>query len=232
MPVILIVEDDDNMAYGLQVNLEFEGFHVVLSKTGEGALEFVRTCTPDLILLDLMLPVIQGLEVLQVLREEGCCIPIIVLSAKVNEMDKVAALRSGAGDYVTKPFSLMELVERVKLRLQCTRRPATRPNRPSHLAVDLSMRSAHANDEPIALAPKEMDLLAELIRADGRVLSREYLLKQVWRTVPNLNTHTVDVHVGRLRSKLKVFGLDNHIVTTRSAGFRWIPSNRISLIER
>jgi len=220
---ILIVEDEKDIVKMLEYNLGKEGFKILSARDGETALELVGKEHPDLILLDLMLPGIDGLEVCKALKEEKrtTLIPIIMLTAKSQESDKVIGLELGADDYMTKPFSPRELIARIKAVL---RRIKEKDNLPEvfkigELTIDFSKIRASIKGKPAELTAKEFELLKALIKASGRVLSREHLLNTIWgldRAV-EIETRTVDVHIGSLRKKLKSEG--KRIVTVKSYGY-------------
>jgi DNA-binding response OmpR family regulator len=229
MPRILVVEDDKNMALCLELNLRYEGYDVLVCHTGDDALALARAQQLDRLLLDLMLPGMQGIDVLQILRAEGHDFPVIVVSGKEDELDRVTALRLGADDYMMKSiFSLMELIERVRLRLRSFARS---PLPQARLVIDPTRRLAQVDGASLALTPVEFDLLVELIRAGGRVLSKEVLLATVWNLPATVQTHTVDVHVSRLRRKLEPFGLNECIATSRRSGFMWTGGHLAAVLD-
>lgn len=220
---ILIIEDEKDIVKMLEYNLGKEGFKALSAREGETALELVDREHPDLILLDLMLPGIDGLEVCKALKEEKgtASIPIIMLTAKSQESDKVIGLELGADDYMTKPFSPRELIARIKAVLRRIKEKDKLPEvfKIGELAVDLSKIRATIKGRPAELTSKEFELLKALIKANGRVLSREHLLNTIWgldRAV-EIETRTVDVHIGSLRKKLKSEG--KRIVTVKNYGY-------------
>jgi two-component system, OmpR family, alkaline phosphatase synthesis response regulator PhoP len=228
--VILIVEDDASIATGLALNLRLEGYASSVVSDGETAAAAVGEHRPDLILLDLSLPNRDGLEILGQLRQSGDRTPVIVLSAREGEYDKVAALRLGADDYVTKPFALAELMARVAAVLRRSRGPvSTEPPAPSaaaplrfgDIAIDLATRTVNRSGAEVRLTHLEFELLAYFIRNPAQVLSRERLLREVW-SVRGGSPRTVDNFVAQLRSKLET-DPDNprHIITVRGSGYRW-----------
>ncbi|HKZ70804.1 MAG TPA: response regulator transcription factor, partial [Anaerolineales bacterium] len=199
---ILIVEDDEAIAAFVQTALEREGFAVEVAASGERALERVSAEPPDLILLDLMLPGADGLEVCRAIRQLPTYIPIIMLTAKDDEVDKIVGLELGADDYVTKPFKSRELVARVRAILRLARRSnhqATQLLQFGPLAINLEGRSVTLNGDPVNLTPKEFDLLALLASHPGRVFGRDTLLEKVWGYDYAGESRTVDVHIQRLR---------------------------------
>jgi len=225
MSRILVVEDNANLAYGLATSLELEGHTVDLAETGPDGLRLARASAPDLIILDLMLPGMDGYRVLKSLRDEGVETPVIFLTARGEEADKVLGFRLGADDYVTKPFGLLELLARVEAHLRRTARTAAPHSgsveRFGDVEVDAAARTARLRGEEVPLTPKELDLLLALLRRNGAVASRLELLKEVWDHRAAVMTRTVDMHVAELRRKLE----DNpsrprHILTVWKAGYR------------
>lgn len=234
MTQILIVEDNRNFAHGLRVNLEAEGYVVELAYDGREGLTQIRSRSPDLVILDLMLPGVDGYRVLRTIREEHFEGPVLILSAKSDEMDHVRGFRLGADDYVTKPFGLMELIARVEALLRRSRahvRNGSPSPAESALAMDAvtfgairvepATRLVYRSGEPVALRPKELDLLLALIRRGGAIASRDALLDEVWGYEPEVITRTVDTHVLELRRKLEQNpAAPRHILTVRKAGYR------------
>jgi DNA-binding response OmpR family regulator len=224
MPTILVVEDEKNIARVIAYNLEREGHRVNLAKDGEEALDKARRQLPDLILLDLMLPKVDGLEVCRQLRADSrtALVPIIMLTAKTQEADRVIGLELGADDYIPKPFSPRELVARVKAVLRRSRR-AELPAlwRCAGLEVDWERRLVKVKSKTVTLTPKEFDLLRVLVEKQGRVLTREQLLEQVWGydQAVEIQSRTVDLHVSQLRQKLAAEG--KRILTVTGAGYRF-----------
>lgn len=219
-----MVEDEKNIVRVVTYNLEREGYQVSVAKDGEEALERVRRDTPDLVILDLMLPKVDGLEVCRRLRADPKTkhLPIIMLTAKTQEADRVVGLELGADDYVPKPFSPRELVARVKAVLRRARR-AELPSvwRCGNLQVDWERRVVRSKQRAVELTPKEFDLLKTLVEANGRVLSREALLEQAWsyNQAMEIQSRTVDLHVSQLRQKLGAEG--KRILTVTGAGYRF-----------
>lgn len=228
MKRILIIEDNKDLAFGLQSNLEIEGYEVRAAATGADGVQQARAFTPDLILLDLMLPQMDGFEVLQALRNDGLQMPVLILTARGEEIDKVRGLRLGADDYVTKPFGLMELLARVEAILRRSGASgsdaATRsPMQAGTLEICTRTRSVRRDGIEVDLAPKEYDLLIELIRNDGAVVSRVELMKNVWGHSSTIVSRTVDTHVAELRRKLEADPANPRmIVTVRKAGYRFV----------
>ena len=229
MAKILIVEDNQNLALGLRTNLEFEGHDAEIARDGTGGLIRARTGSHDLVVLDLMLPAMDGFRVLETLRNEGIATPVLVLTARGDEADKVRGLRGGADDYVTKPFALRELLARVAALL---RRSATlAEGRPAAVGdvrfgdveVNPATRVVTRAGRPVALRPKEYDLLGALLRHEGRVVGRAELLREVWGYHESVLSRTLDTHVGELRRKLEEDpAAPRHILTVRKAGYRLV----------
>jgi two-component system, OmpR family, alkaline phosphatase synthesis response regulator PhoP len=228
MTRILIIEDNADLAFGLQRTLEFEGYEVLLAEDGTDGLEQVRSAGVHLVLLDLMLPGMNGFEILRALRAEGSRVPVLVLTARGDETDVVMGFQSGADDYVTKPFSTLELVARVRALL---RRGAQEENggtapaarvRFGEIELDTSTRTITRSGEPVQLSPKEFDLLLALVRRHGQVASRAELLDEVWRYAnTSVMTRTVDIHIAELRRKLEDDpSQPRHLLTVRKAGYR------------
>ena len=226
MARVLVVEDNQNLAEGLRTNLEFEGHQVELVGDGTGGLIRARTRSHDLIVLDLMLPGMDGFRVLEGLRAEGVATPVLVLTARGDEADKVRGLRGGADDYVTKPFALRELLARVEALLRRARAVSERQApaggfRFGDVAVDPATRVVTRAGRPVPLRPKEYDLLGALIRRRGGVVARHELLREVWGYHESVLSRTLDTHVGELRRKLEQDpGAPQYILTVRKTGYR------------
>jgi len=224
MPTILIVEDDDTVREALSAGLESEGYEVILSDNGLDGLKQAKEEGPDLILLDLMLPEMDGLSVCRALRRDSD-VPIIMLTARGTEMDKIVGLETGADDYVVKPFSLGELLARIRSLLRRTRNDKQENQMQltsGDISLDLTSRRVSKDDAEVHLTQKEFNLLAELIRNKGAVLSRDLLLEKVWGYSYVGNTHTVDVHIRWLREKIEVDpSKPVRIVTVRGVGYRF-----------
>jgi len=221
---VLVVEDEPDIRHLIAHHLGREGFRCREVATGAEALRAVRTSIPDLIVLDLMLPEMGGLEVCRRLRGDAgtAAIPIIMLTAKSDEIDRVVGLELGADDYVAKPFSPKELVARVRAVLRRARPDPTRGvYREGPIVLDPGRHTVMVRGAPVALTPKEFDLLQVLLEASGRVLSREHLLTRVWgyAHADEIESRTVDVHVRRLRAKLGDDG--RRIATVKSVGYRF-----------
>ncbi len=228
MSRILIIEDNPDLAFGLRRTLEFEGFDVAVATDGVSGLQKAREADTELVVLDLMLPRMDGFKVLKELRKSGSRVPVLVLTAKSEEPDLVMSFDSGADDYVTKPFSTVELLVRVRALLRRGGRAASRPNNgPARFSfgdvrVDTESRTVENAGTPVQLTPKEFDLLQALLRRDGAVASRTELLEEVWKYAnPEVMTRTVDIHVAELRRKLEADPSDpDHLLTVRKAGYR------------
>ncbi len=223
---VLVVEDQSDLAELLAHNLRLEGFEVRTVGDGRDVMALVRAWSPDLILLDLMLPGLDGFEVLRALRGHRTDLPVIILSARGEEHDKIRAFRLDTDQYVTKPFSLLELLERVHALL---RRQAARTGSASEggiafgaIAIDPAARTVLRDGRAVTLSPKAFDLLLALVRREGRVASRVELLREVWGYGPLVMSRTVDSHVVELRRKLEDDPADpRHFVTVFKSGYRF-----------
>jgi DNA-binding response OmpR family regulator len=220
---ILVVEDNPDLAFGLRNNLEIEGYEVEVAADGPSGLARARRGRPDLVILDLMLPGLDGFRVLRSLRGEGLQMPVLVLTARGEETDKVRGLKLGADDYVTKPFGLLELLARVEalLRRRGGGAPRAAPDRFGSIEVDRATRTVTRAGRAVELAPKEYDLLLALLDRDGAVASRLDLMRQVWGYSDAIVSRTVDTHVAELRRKLEADpARPEHILTARKVGYR------------
>jgi two-component system phosphate regulon response regulator PhoB len=221
-PTVLIVEDEPAQREVLAYNLEAEGYRVTRAENGEEALILVDEDTPDLIVLDWMLPNVSGIEICRQLktRSETRSLPIIMLSARSEEVDRVRGLETGADDYVIKPYSVVELMARVRLQLRRTR-PATVGERLEFgdIILDSESHKVFRGDALVKLGPTEFRLLSTFMEKPGRVWSREQLLDRVWGRDIYVDTRTVDVHIGRLRKALCAHGGDDPVRTVRGAGY-------------
>jgi DNA-binding response OmpR family regulator len=223
---VLVVEDHHAIARGLAENLELEGFEVRISRDGVDAIQVACTWMPDLVLLDLMLPKRSGFDVLAAMRARGADMPVMVVSARGSEAEKVRALKAGADDFVVKPFGLMEVLARVHALLRRTSGDRTGAVPAEHyrlgeITVDVPTRSVRRADMPVVLRPKEFDLLVALCRARGAVVSRAALLNRVWGYGPTVVTRTVDTHIAGLRQRLEVDPEDPRVIlTVWKAGYR------------
>jgi DNA-binding response OmpR family regulator len=228
MSRILVVEDNANMRLGLRRILELEGYEVVEAADGPSGLELARASGADLIVLDLMLPGFGGHRILRTLRDEGSAVPVLILTAQGEEMEKVQGLQLGADDYVTKPFGRHELAARVAALLRRARRdtapaePAAARERFGRVEIRRDARSVTRDGAPVGLAPREYDLLVALIDRRGGVATRLELLREVWGHSAAVLTRTVDYHVAELRRKLEEDpARPRHILTVRKAGYRF-----------
>jgi two-component system response regulator RegX3 len=225
---ILIVEDEPSLADTMRYNLEREGFSVSLAEDGRRALERFRLEPPALVILDLMLPEMSGLDVCRKIRAESG-VPIIIVTAKDSEADKVAGLELGADDYVTKPFSVRELVSRVRANLRRARPSADgSPADEDVLSgggvrMDVARHEVVVRGGPVAFPPKEFELLEVFLRRKGRLLTREYLIDEVWGPDYFGDTKTLDVHVKRVRRKIEQDPHSPiHLVTVRGLGYKFV----------
>lgn len=228
MARILIVEDNHDLAAGIVYNLELEGYEVQVAQDGRAALVATRAWAPDLVLLDLMIPEVDGYQVLQTIRAEGCLVPVIILSARGEEADKVRGFRLDADQYVTKPFGVLELIERVRALLRRGTRGTDSGNlgpvRFGDIVIDVGSRTVTRRGEECALTPKAFGLLLALVRRDGAVASRAELLKEVWGYQASIMTRTVDSHVAELRRKIEDDPANpQHIITAWKIGYRFTP---------
>ena len=233
---VLVIEDEENLVEVLRYNLEREGYRVEACLDGAEGLDSARSSHPDLIILDVMLPGLDGFEICRILRRESD-VPILFLTARGEEIDKVVGLELGADDYVTKPFSVREVVARVKgmlRRSQSTARDgspdaAHRVIRAGDLELDLDGHSVTLQGSPLSLKPREFDLLAMLASNQGRALTRDQILERVWGHDYFGETRTVDVHIRWLRGKIQNYPhAPQRIITIRGVGYRfeaWPPSS-------
>jgi len=220
---VLIVEDNRDLAYGLRNNLEIEGYEVDVADDGAAGLARAKETRPDLVVLDLMLPRMDGFRVLRALRDDALTMPVLVLTARGEEADKVRGLKLGADDYLTKPFGLLELLARVEALLRrAGPRPAERTvERIGELDIDRTTHTVSRDGTPVELAPKEYDLLVALADRNGAVVSRLELMRQVWGYSDAVVTRTIDTHVAELRRKLERDpSRPRHILTVRKVGYR------------
>jgi two-component system, OmpR family, response regulator RegX3 len=224
---ILVVEDEESLADSVRYNLEREGYAVSVATDGRRALERFRTDPPALVILDLMLPEVSGLDVCRTIRTESD-VPIIMVTAKDSEADKVAGLELGADDYVTKPFSMRELVSRVRANLRRTRpqvatAPADEVLVGGPVRMDVARHEVAVREDAVSLPPKEFELLEAFLRRKGRLLTRDFLIEEVWGPDYFGDTRTLDVHVKRLRRKLED---DPHqpeyLLTVRGLGYKFV----------
>jgi DNA-binding response OmpR family regulator len=231
MTTVLVIEDERDLALGLRANLEIEGYSVVVAHTGETGLEAARTNPPDVIVLDIMLPGMDGYEVLAALRARRIEAPVLMLSARSEEVDKVRGFRTGADDYVTKPFGVMELLVRIEALLRrrgvATASTATMTRGRSSTVrlgaadIDLEGHLVRRNGEEIPLTPKALELFAALLERRDKVVSRHELLREVWGYEADVTTRTVDAHVAELRRKIEEDPANpQHILTVWKVGYR------------
>ncbi len=224
---VLIVEDEASLADSIRYNLEREGYEVEVAHDGREALRQVKSTAPDLVLLDLMLPEMSGLDVCRALRAE-LRIPIIIVTAKDAEADKVAGLEVGADDYVTKPFSMRELIARVSANL----RRAAMSGIPDEqedillggpIRLDVARHEAQVRGQTVAFRPKEFDLLANFLKRSGRLLTREFLIEEVWGPGYYGDMKTLDVHIRRIRKKIEEDPhKPAHLLTVRGLGYKFV----------
>lgn len=224
-PAVLLIEDNALLAAGLRNNLEYEGYTTTIASNGREGLRLARERTASLIVLDLMLPDMDGFRVLRELRERGVETPVLVLTALGEEADKVRGFRFGADDYVTKPFGLLELLARITALLRRSR-PAAAVGDASlrtmgEITINTSTRDVRRGGVPVSLRPKEFELLMALLRRDGAVVSRDELLQDVWGYDDSVVSRTVDTHIAELRRKLEDDPtVPRWLLTVRKAGYR------------
>jgi two-component system alkaline phosphatase synthesis response regulator PhoP len=224
---ILIVEDDPSIRLGLKRSLEFEGFTVDLARDGEEAIQRAFDKKPDLIVLDLMLPKVNGFEVCRTVRKYDSTIPIVILSAKGDEGDKVLGLELGADDYVTKPFSIRELTARIKaaLRRRKVMEGEVESFEESNLSIDFSGQTLWVDGDLRELSTREFNLLRHLIQNRGRVLSRDQILNKVWGYDYDGTPRTIDNFINKLRQKIEDDATDPRwILTVRGSGYKFRPA--------
>ena len=221
---LLVIEDNPDLAFGLRNNFEIEGYEVEVADDGLVGLDRARRWSPDLILLDLMLPGMDGYRVLRTLRAEGLDTPVLILTARGEEADKVMGFRHGADDYVTKPFGVLELIARVEALLRRTRRGQgieTVAERFGEITIERASRMVLREGETVGLAPLEYDLLLALYDRRGAVATRHELMREVWGHQATVVSRTVDTHILELRKKLERDpARPRHILTVRKTGYR------------
>lgn len=229
---ILILEDNETLALGLRTSLEVEGYKVECVADGNEGLAWLDQHNPDLVVLDLMLPGLNGFEVLRRYRARGGAAAVLILSARDQEVDKVQGFRIGADDYVVKPVGVLEFLARVEAiirRLAPAGRglvgetgARTAQHRFADVVVDLRTRTVLRGGKPVDLSPMEFDFLAFLVESGGEIVSRDILMQQVWRYSLGVTSRTVDQHVARLRNKLEPDPAQpRHLITVRKAGYRF-----------
>ncbi len=225
MRKVLIVEDDEAMSVALRDGFSYEGYDVSVAMDGEAGLRMASAGTPDLILLDVMLPRMTGLDVCRQLRDGGNNVPIIMLTARGQEIDKVLGLKTGADDYITKPFGFMELLARAEAVLRRSASPASTPDlyRFGDVTLDFKRHEGTKAGTLIELSPREFQLLAFFIRHRGEIVTREKLLDEVWDYNAIPFTRTVDMHIAKLRKKIEDDPADpRHIVTVHRLGYKFM----------
>ena len=225
MARILIIEDDKDMAQGLKDNFEFDKHEVILAEDGKIGLEQAQTCQPDLIIIDIMMPKLSGLDVLRTIRKKGMHVPVIMLTARGQEIDKVLGLELGADDYITKPFSLRELLARVHavLRRYQTPGPSKSMQTIGRLTLDFEHFTAKNAQGDVLLTHKEFIILHFLFQHAGETVSRDQLLKHVWGDDVYPTTRTVDNQILKLRKKVEYDPAQpHHILTVHSIGYKLI----------
>jgi DNA-binding response OmpR family regulator len=223
---VLVVEDDPSISLGLRINLESEGYDVLAAEDGEAGLSMARENQPDLVILDVMLPKLNGFQVLQTVRQEGLMMPIIVLSARTGEMEKVTGLELGAEDYVAKPFSLAELLARVRAALRRGPRLPDSAPRTMHVfgdvRVDVAARTVMRSGALVEITATEFDLLLCLIEARGAALTRDAIFSRVWGPNHHGTPRTIDNFVQQLRAKLEPDPQKpRYVQTVRGIGYRF-----------
>jgi two-component system alkaline phosphatase synthesis response regulator PhoP len=224
MTRILVVEDEPDIALGLRANLEIEGFEVDVAVEGALAIGLASEHRPDLIVLDLMLPDMSGFDVLARVRERDASVPVLILSARAEELDKVRGFRIGADDYVTKPFGVLELLLRVKALLRRSRggtEVAPHAEQIGETAVDVGRRILVRRGVEIPVSPRAFDLLLALVAKRDQVLTRHELLREVWGYSSDVTTRTVDAHVAELRRKIEEIPSEpRYLLTVWKRGYR------------
>jgi two-component system alkaline phosphatase synthesis response regulator PhoP len=229
---VLVIEDNTDLAFGLRNNLEIEGYQVEVAHDGQQGLVRARAAQPDLIILDLMLPGMDGFRILKTYRGEGGHAPILVLTARGDESDKVRGLKLGADDYVTKPFGVLELLARVEALLRRGPPSSSGPIQFGDVRIDPSTRMIERGGESVALTPKEFDLLLALINKRGAVVSRLELMTTVWGYQADVLSRTVDTHIAELRRKLERDpAAPQHIITVRKSGYRFLPHSAVRPLD-
>jgi DNA-binding response OmpR family regulator len=220
---ILVVEDHEEIAFGLKNNLEFDGHEVAIAGDGQEGLQLLKQRSIDLIILDLMLPGMSGYDFLETVREGGNSVPVLILSAKGEEIDKVRGFRLGADDYVTKPFGTIELIARIEAILRRTGKGKDTDElwKFGDIEVDADKRTVRKNDNELSLTPLEFELLQALLKRRGAVASRKELLEEIWNHPDNVMTRTVDTHIAELRNKLEdTPSKPEYILTVPKIGYK------------
>ena len=225
MVKVLIIEDEPNMVLGLKDSCEYEGYEVAVARNGKEGLEKASTEKHDIILLDVMLPLMSGIDVCRTLRNRGIETPILMLTARSQETDKVVGLEVGADDYVTKPFSIKELLARIRAHLRRAAKQVVDIETFTFGDVELNFKKyvARKGGQPLDLSAREFEILRYLIRRRGEIVTRDQLLDEVWGYDSTPVTRTVDNHIARLRQKIELNPSDpKHIVTIHRIGYRFI----------
>ncbi|MBV8817270.1 MAG: response regulator transcription factor [Acidobacteriaceae bacterium] len=224
MQTILVIDDDESLRDTIAVMLEREGFRAVMAADGKAGLDLASVAKPDLILVDLRLPLVSGVDVCKKLRGSGLATPIIVLSAVGDEVDKVLLLEIGADDYVVKPFGTRELLARIRAVLRRSGTDSRKVMSFAEIEVDFERRVVSKKGEELKFTPAEYNLLTYFLQNPDRVLSRDMILNSVWGYESFPNTRTVDAHVVRLRQKLEPDpNVPRHFVTVHRVGYRFLP---------
>jgi len=222
---VLIIEDEPNMVLGLKDSCEYEGYEVAVARNGKEGLEKAATEKPDIILLDVMLPVMSGIDVCRTLRTRGIETPILMLTARSQEIDKVIGLEVGADDYVTKPFSIKELLARIRAHLRRASKQVVDIESFTFGDVELNFKkyAARKGGQELDLSAREFEILRYLIRRRGEIVTRDQLLDEVWGYRSTPVTRTVDNHIARLRQKIEQDPSEpRHIITVHRLGYRFI----------
>lgn len=225
MAKVLIIEDEPNMVLGLKDSCEYEGYEVAVARNGKEGLEKATTEKPDIILLDVMLPLMSGIDVCRTLRTRGIETPILMLTARSQEIDKVVGLEVGADDYVTKPFSIKELLARIRAHLRRASKQVVEIENFSFGDVELNFKkyTASKDGKVLDLSAREFEILRYLIRHRGEIVTRDQLLDEVWGYRSTPVTRTVDNHIARLRQKIEQDPSEpQHIITIHRIGYRFV----------
>lgn len=225
MAKVLIIEDEPNMILGLKDSCEYEGYEVVVARDGKEGLDKAATEKPDIILLDVMLPLMSGIDVCRTLRTRGIETPIVMLTARSQETDKVVGLEVGADDYVTKPFSVKELLARIRAHLRRSAKQVVEMESFTFGDVELNFKkyAARKGGQALDLSAREFEILRYLIRHRGEIVTRDQLLDEVWGYESSPITRTVDNHIAKLRQKIELDPSEpQHIVTVHRLGYRFI----------
>jgi DNA-binding response OmpR family regulator len=225
LPKVLIIEDEPNMVLGLRDSCEYEGYHVVVAGDGENGVDQALRTRPDIILLDVMLPRMSGLEVCRSLRNKGVEIPIIMLTARSQEIDKVIGLETGADDYVTKPFSINELMARIRAHLRRASKQVAEIETFKFGKIELNFKKYRATKDglDLELSAREFDILRYLVQHRDEIITRDNLLDEVWGINSSPITRTIDNHIVKLRQKIEDTPSNpRHIITVHRVGYRFV----------